>query len=182
MSHHAQGGQTSPATLHMIRIVCLLANLSLVCSRALPVEAGPRATFTTGVHHLKYAQPSVVATGDHEMTLSNGDHWEHLNTGVEIMSEHAGLWRPKEHQHRIRKEDIDHVMGEGQVKFLFIGKGVTAGGVAKLMDDAQEEIKVLSGRGVQVYVGSTYDAKDRYNTILAAEAPGTVAGFFHTGC
>ena len=175
----------------MRRALPLLAALFVAPSpcRALPIKAADMATMAPreagsadGSVNGTYAQPSVAHAGDHEMALSNGQHWDHLNTGVEILSDHSGLWTPEEHQHRIRREDITHAMSEGSVRHLFIGKGVSHGGRAKLMGDAQDEVNSLIASGVSVYIGSTYDAAERYNATLRAEPQGTVAAFFHTGC
>ena len=52
-------------------------------------------------------QPSVTVAGDHAMSLSDGQSFESLNTGVVIYPGVAGEWTPAEHQHRIRAEDLE---------------------------------------------------------------------------
>ena len=54
-------------------------------------------------------QPSVTVAGDHAMSLSDGQSFESLNTGVVIYPGVAGEWTPAEHQHRIRAEDLETI-------------------------------------------------------------------------
>ena len=125
-------------------------------------------------------QPSVAKAGDHAMKLSDGQAWTGLNTGVAIYPGYAGLWTPKEHQHRIRAADLDLVSVSG-VHHVYVGRGMVGPGVAQLRADAEGRVAELQRAGVHVFVGSTPDATAAYNAKLA-DAPTATAGLFHTGC
>jgi hypothetical protein len=66
-------------------------------------------------------QPSVTVAGDHAMSLSDGQSFESLNTGVVIYPGVAGEWTPAEHQHRIRAEDLETISASASVKKVVIG-------------------------------------------------------------
>ena len=67
------------------------------------------------------AQPSVAVAGDHAMSLSDGQSFESLNTGVVIYPCVAGIWTPAEHQHRIRAEDLEMISAPASVKKVVVG-------------------------------------------------------------
>merc|ERR1711933_31590 len=56
---------------------------------------------------------SVAEVGDHSIKLSDGQTFASLNTGVALYPDFAGIWTPYEHQHKIRKMDIDLVAKPG---------------------------------------------------------------------
>mmetsp|Transcript_50477 Transcript_50477/g.80112 ORF Transcript_50477/g.80112 Transcript_50477/m.80112 type:complete len:188 (-) Transcript_50477:10-573(-) len=124
---------------------------------------------------------AVKEVGDHSMKLSDGQSFASLNTGVVLAPDFAGVWSPKDNQHKIRMDDIDLVAKAG-VKKIFIGKGVVGDGVAELMQDALTRVEELRGAGVSVFIGNTYDAARNYNAHLEKDAAGTVGALFHTGC
>ena len=66
-------------------------------------------------------QPSVTVAGDHAMSLSDGQSFESLNTGVVIYPCVAGEWTPAEHQHRIRAEDLETISASDSVKKVVVG-------------------------------------------------------------
>ena len=69
-------------------------------------------------------QPSVTVAGDHAMSLSDGQSFESLNTGVVIYPCVAGEWTPAEHQHKIRAEDLETISASGSVKKVVVGAHV----------------------------------------------------------
>ena len=126
-------------------------------------------------------QPSVTEAGDHAMSLSDGQDLHNLNTGVVIYPCHAGIWQPAEHQHRIRREDLDLIV-QPSVTHVVIGLGMVGNGQSVLLDDAKEAVDELRARSVEVHIASTPDSKDKYNEWLSQEPADSVSALFHTGC
>ena len=98
----------------------MLALLTAAASSApVPDAAALKPLGTQGESCSK--QPSVAVAGDHAMSLSDGQSFESLNTGVVIYPCVAGIWTPAEHQHRIRAEDLKAISAPNSVKKVVVG-------------------------------------------------------------
>jgi len=66
-------------------------------------------------------QPSVSVAGDHAMSLSDGQSFESLNTGIVLYPCVASIWEPAQHQHNIRAQDLDTITAASSVKNVVVG-------------------------------------------------------------
>ena len=126
-------------------------------------------------------QPSITEAGDHAMSLSDGQDLHNLNTGVVIYPCYAGIWSPAEHQHRIRREDLDLIV-QPSVTHVVIGLGMVGDGQSVLQEDAKEAVDELRARDVEVHIASTPNSSTVYNEWLSQQPEDSVAALFHTGC
>lgn len=117
------------------------------------------------------------------MSLSDGLDLHDLNTGVVIYPCHAGIWSPADHQHRIRREDLELISSQPSVRRVAIGLGMVGEGQSALMEDAKEAVDELRARNVDVHIASTPNSTAKYNEWLREEVEeDTVSALFHTGC
>ena len=98
----------------------MLALLAAAAPSEPTPDAAARTTLFTN-HASSSTQPSVTVAGDHAMSLSDGQSFEKLNTGVVIYPGVAGEWTPAEHQHKIRAEDLAKITAPPSVKKVVIG-------------------------------------------------------------
>ena len=98
----------------------MLALLAAAAPSEPTPDAAARTTLFTN-RASSSTQPSVTVAGDHAMSLSDGQSFEKLNTGVVIYPGVAGEWTPAEHQHKIRAEDLAKITAPPSVKKVVIG-------------------------------------------------------------